>query len=48
MDQWNRTDSPKINPYTYGQVTLTKEARIYHGEKMVFWASGVGNAGQCM
>ena len=26
---------PEINPYTYGQLILTKVARIYNGEKTV-------------
>ena len=43
-DQWNRTDSPEINPHTYSQVILTKEARIYNGEKTVSSASGAEEA----
>ena len=43
--QWNRIESPEINPHTYGQY-LTKEARIYNGEKAVSSASSVGKAGQ--
>ena len=45
MGQWNRTDSPEINPDTYGQLS-PKEARIYNGEKTVSSASGVGQVGQ--
>ncbi len=37
---------PEINPHTYGQLTLTKEARIYNGEKTVSSASGVWKVGQ--
>ena len=28
MDQLNKTDSLEINPHTYTQLSLTKEARI--------------------
>ena len=31
IDQWNKIESPGINPYTYGTLFLTKEARIYNG-----------------
>ena len=34
MDQWNKTESPEINPHPYGQ-SMTKEARIYNGEKTI-------------
>ena len=44
MDKWNRIESPEINSQTYGQLTLTKEARIYNGAKTVSSVSGVGKA----
>ena len=46
MDQWNRTENPEINLHTHGQLILTKEGRIYNGEKTVCSASGIERAGQ--
>ena len=46
IDQWNKTESPEINPCTYGTLPLTKEARIYNGEKTISLTSGAGNTGQ--
>ena len=47
LDQWNRIEGPEINPHTYGQ-TMTKEARIYNGEKTVPSISVAGKTGQLM
>ena len=33
IDQWNKIESPEINPCIYGILFLTKEARRYNGER---------------
>ena len=41
IDQWNK-NSPEINPRTMDTLSLTKEARIYNGEKTISLTSGAG------
>ena len=43
-DQWNKTESPEINPCTYGHLIL--EARIHNGEKTISLRNGAGKTGQ--
>ena len=46
IDQWNKIESPEINPRTYGHLIFDKEARIYNGEKTNLLISGGGKTGQ--
>ena len=46
IDQWNKIESPAINPCTYGDLIFDKEARIYNGEKTISLTTGAGKTGQ--
>ena len=46
IDQGYKIESPEINPCPMDTLTLTKEARIYNGEKTISLTSGAGKTGQ--
>ena len=45
IDQWNKIESPEINPCTYGHLIFDTEARIYNGEKTISLTSDTGKTG---
>ena len=46
IDQWNKLESPEMNPCTYGHIIFDKEGRNIQWRKTVSLTSGVGKTGQ--
>ena len=46
IDQWNKIESPEIIHASMDILSLTKEARVYNGEKTISLTSGAGKIGQ--
>lgn len=45
MDEWNRIESPKINPCMCGQLIFDKGAKTLNRKRIIFLTNGAGTAG---
>ena len=46
IDQWNKTESPEINPCTYGYLIFDKGGKKYNGAKTTSSINGAWKTGQ--
>ena len=44
-DQWNKTDSTKINPHIYGQILCDEDAKTTQWGRIIFSTNGAGKTG---